>query len=284
MNSLTIFRKITDQLTQIYDLQEAKNIALLLLEKTCHLRMIDIISGSKTISEHQINTLQAHIEGLQAHTPIQYVLGEAYFFDLQLEVNKDTLIPRGETMELVLLIKNMYEASPAKKIIDIGTGSGCIAIALADFMPQHTIYGVDISAGAIAVAKRNAEKYNKAIEFFEIDILTNSLDSLPLLDIIVSNPPYVTEVEKAAMKPNVLDFEPHTALFVPDDNPLLFYKRIAEIAKQKLMPEGKLFFEINEQYGRETADMLEKLDFKNVQIVKDLNEKDRIIWADNPSS
>jgi release factor glutamine methyltransferase len=209
-------------------------------------------------------------------------LGHTEFYGLQFKVNPSVLIPRPETEELVEWVLNSNLPQTAINILDIGTGSGCIAISLKKNLPNATIWAIDISAEALKTAKENAKLNDAEVHFIETDVLNQNqtFNLLPLnFNLIISNPPYVTPADKGLMHANVTDFEPHTALFVPQDDPLLFYKSIADLAAKKLIKGGLLFFEINESYGEETAVMLEEKQFKQVELRKDLSGRDRMIKA-----
>jgi release factor glutamine methyltransferase len=197
-------------------------------------------------------------------------------------VNENTLIPRPETEELVewILKSTKYELQSTKlRILDVGTGSGCIAVSIAKNLPNAQVFAIDVSEKAMLIAKKNAEINNVKINFIHADILKiDSFDQLPTqFDIIVSNPPYVRNLEKSEIKPNVLEYEPHLALFVEDTDALLFFRKIAEFAKKNLSEKGKLFFEINQYLGRETIELLERLGFKNIELRKDIYGNDRMI-------
>ena len=219
------------------------------------------------------------LKELKKEIPIQYLLGKTHFYGLEFEVNENVLIPRPETEELVeWIINENLKADRTKKIkiLDIGTGSGCIAISLAKNIPNAEVYAIDVSKKAIETAKRNA-LYNKVEVNF---ILQNILETEVLkcnFDIIVSNPPYVRNLEKEEIKKNVLDYEPHLALFVEDNDALIFYRKIAELAKKNLLENGQLYFEINQYLGKETKDLLENMDFKNIELRKDIYDNDRMI-------
>ena len=218
------------------------------------------------------------LKRLQEQEPLQYILEEAYFYGLKFKVNTSVLIPRPETEELVFLIVNDLKNHPhSSKLLDIGTGSGCIAIALKHMLPKAQVSALDISETALAVAKENAVLNKTDITFINSDIRTYS--SHDKYDIIVSNPPYITETEAALMESNVMDFEPHLALFVKDQNPLEFYIAIADFAKKSLDDNGKLYFEINANYGLQTKEMLLQKAFINVEVIQDMQGKDRFIKA-----
>lgn len=219
--------------------------------------------------------IESILERLKRYEPIQYIFGQTEFFGLPFSVNSDTLIPRPETEELVELIINENNKS-GLKILDIGTGSGAIAIALAKHLNKADVFAWDFSQGALDMAKHNAERNNVQVEFNKVDVLDDYPKDIKY-DIIVSNPPYVLESEKNVMEQNVLAYEPHSALFVPDADALLFYNRIADIALDALRPGGKLYFEINQVKGDKTMEVLRKKGFKEVVLFKDLGKNDRMV-------
>ena len=226
----------------------------------------------RLLSEKEIVTVQNIVGELKTGKPIQYIIGEAPFYGLSFKVTPDTLIPRQETEELVRLIITENENFKGD-ILDIGTGTGCIAISLSVNLQKANVSASDFSQGALEVAQTNAQKNNAKVNFIHDDILNTSITGS--FDIIVSNPPYVLESEKRLMSINVVDFEPPTALYVPDDVPLLFYEKIADFASEHLKDRGKLYFEINESFGPQMAEMMIAKGFKNVRIIKDINGKDR---------
>ena len=219
------------------------------------------------------------LKGLQLGQPIQYLIGEAHFYGLTFKVNPSVLIPRPETEELVdLVIKTVKKSgNRCATLLDIGTGSGCIAISLKLHLPKTEVFGLDTSSAALVTARLNAEANNAEVYFIEADILTYEQDNK--YDVIVSNPPYIRELEKAGMHEQVLSHEPHLALFVTNEEPLIFYKAIARFAKNQLNQDGQLFFEINEYLGQETVAMLHEAGFSSVQLLKDMQGKDRMIYA-----
>ncbi|MDR1091395.1 MAG: peptide chain release factor N(5)-glutamine methyltransferase [Prevotella sp.] len=225
----------------------------------------------------QRQQIDSIIERLKKYEPVQYILGETEFFGLHFHVNGNVLIPRPETEELVELILKENDL-PALHVLDIGTGSGAIAIALAKHMKEADVSAWDISCKALDVAALNSKENSVNIAFKRVDVLSGYPQDKKF-DIIVSNPPYVLEKEKESMEQNVIDYEPHEALFVPDDDPLLFYKRIAGIAKGLLNTGGKLYFEINQAKGADVADMLNKKGFTDIAIFQDLSKKDRMVKA-----
>ncbi|NVK53749.1 MAG: peptide chain release factor N(5)-glutamine methyltransferase [Flavobacteriaceae bacterium] len=268
------------ELSEIYPATEIDSFFFLLIEEELGLQRIDLaLTTQLTISEEKFKYLYNALSRLKAQEPIQYILRKTEFYGLQFNVTKDTLIPRPETEELVdwILTENkQLHASKKINILDIGTGTGCIAISLAKNLPNANVTAIDISKEALLIAKENAlANNNVGITFIEADVL--ALKSLPSkFDIIVSNPPYVRELEKKEIKPNVLENEPHLALFVDDNNPLLFYKKIAELAKNHLTTNGKLFFEINQYLGKETLAMLNEVGY-TTELRKDIFGNDRMI-------
>lgn len=272
---------ISDQLRESYPEAEAKAIARRLLESVCALSRHDLLLGKDTkISEDKQAEVQRCVEELLAYRPLQYVLGEAEFYGLRLRVDERVLIPRPETEELIELI---LASTPTLRpsILDIGTGSGCIAIALARALPQASVYAMDVSAEALEVASANARLNKTDVRFFQADVLGDwHQGNLPAQwDMIVSNPPYITPEEKASMQANVLNHEPHKALFVPQDQPLLFYEKIAEAGLTCLSPDGYLFFETSSLYGQATADRIHALGYRTVELYKDISGRDRMIKA-----
>ena len=239
-------------------------------------QMTFFLKDDVTLTAGQEALLDNAITRLQKQEPIQYILGYSDFCGLKFKVTPATLIPRPETSELVEWI--VSEANSNESILDIGTGSGCIAISLAHKLPQSKVTAWDISPDALAVATENSKANGCAVEFEEIDILAYKPTG-ELFDIIVSNPPYIKENEKAEMHSNVLDWEPHTALFVPDNDPLLFYRTIAEKGLVLLKPGGKLYFEINRAHGKETVEMLKSLGYTGIELRKDFADNDRMIRA-----
>lgn len=266
-----------DALSPIYGIEEAESFFYIALEEINGLkRTAFIMNPEAMLSESELSQWNSVLSQLQTQRPIQYIFGKAYFYGLEFIVNENTLIPRPETEELVEWVIHENKKRTGIKILDIGTGSGCIAISLAKNLPDATVYAIDVSEGALAVAKENAIANGVTVNFIQTDIL--SADNLPeQFDIIVSNPPYVRNLEKAEIKPNVLDFEPHLALFVEDTDPLIFYSKIAQLAKDNLMAGGKLYYEINQYLGSETVTLLEQTGFTNVLLRKDFVGNNRMI-------
>ncbi len=270
-------------LSPIYDVGEAESFFYLILEEKNQLKRIDLaLNPDMTFSNDEIQLWNSILDSLKKEIPIQYLLGKTSFYGLDFEVNSAVLIPRPETEELVeWILENNSKIERLKnlKILDIGTGSGCIAISLAKNISNSQVFAIDVSEKALAIAKKNAEINEVNIAFIEKNILeTDDLEHQ--FDIIVSNPPYVRELEKLEIKKNVLDNEPHLALFVEDNDALVFYRKIAELAQKNLSPNGQLFFEINQYLGKEMMDLLEKMNFKNIELRKDIYGNDRMIKAD----
>lgn len=277
MNSVS--SHICRSLQDIYQPQELKSLAMIVCRDILGMDMIDIYLGKDiNLSESKQLELENIIFRLQKCEPIQYIRGTADFFGLEFGVAPGVLIPRTETEELVGLV--VKENSEVSRILDIGTGSGCIAVSLAKTLPQSDVSAWDISDKALAIASKNAERLGVRVSFEKRDILSDLILGVGYYDVIVSNPPYVTEIEKLDMEPNVLDWEPELALFVPDHDPLLFYRRIATLGRELLNPEGKLYFEINQAYGVQTTALLERLHYNNIRIIKDFFGKDRIVTAE----
>ena len=231
------------------------------------------------LSESEMLTFHFAVKDLLKNKPIQYIIGETEFCDLKFKVNENVLIPRPETSELVMNIVNRQKTKDKRQlsILDIGTGSGCIAISLAKNIPGSKVYALDISEKALEVAKTNAFNNNVDITFIHDDILSLNNKIETKFDIIVSNPPYVRELEKAEMRDNVLNWEPHNALFVSDNAPLIFYRNILEFAKTHLNENGEIWFEINEYLGKEMTDLCKEYGFSGIEIFKDFRGKERIV-------
>lgn len=262
--------KLTD-----YDKQEAESLVSWLFEHHVGWRRTDILDSADENS-FPIKLFE-DLERLKTGEPIQYVFGKGPFYGREFLVTPATLIPRNETEELVhLIIKENPKAG--LKILDIGTGTGCIPISLALEMNNPEVYGVDISEEALQIANQNADELSAKVTFSKCDILSE-IPNIEQLDILVSNPPYIPEREKSDMHKNVLDFEPELALFVSNDDPLIFYRRIAVIGNQLLKREGKLYFEINEKYGNAVSSLMQDLGYSEVRVLKDLNEKERMVVA-----
>lgn len=270
----SIFKKT---LSELYPSEEIQSFFNILSEKYLNLSRIEIaLNRDRRLTETEAEKFQKAILRLQNHEPVQYIIGETEFYGLPFKVNKHTLIPRPETEELVEWILSGFPPSGARGILDIGTGTGCIAISLAKNLPNAKISALDISEEALKIAEANAKLNKVEIDFFQTDIL--AAETLPKkYDVIVSNPPYVRELEKKQMQQNVLKYEPHSALYVKDEDPLLFYRAISRLAKNHLNPGGKLFFEINEYLAYEMTELLKAAGFKNIEIKKDIYGKDRML-------
>lgn len=274
------------ELYTLYEVKEIEHFFYLITEHFHNLKRIDLaLNPDFALSEKQVKDWNTIVKDLKNNKPIQYILGETDFFGLKIVVNENTLIPRPETEELVQLIidKTINIAKEnTLTILDIGTGSGCIAIALAKNISNSQVFALDVSQKALETAQKNAEINNMSINFVQSNILeVEDLGNiLPQFDIIVSNPPYVRQLEKHQMQANVLDYEPHLALFVENDDALLFYRKITQLAYISLKENGKLFFEINQYLGNETAALIKQFGFDNVQLKKDIYGNDRIIQAE----
>lgn len=266
----------SEQLSSIYPKTEVDTFFFLLIEEYLSFQRIDsILKSDYIIPEDKIALLEIALKRLQKEEPIQYILGKTEFYGFPFLVNENTLIPRPETEELVEWIINSVDKTQKLNILDIGTGTGCIPISLAKHLPNATISAIDVSKETLSIAKQNSALNNVTISFIETDILqAENLDKQ--YDIIVSNPPYVRELEKAEIKNNVLENEPHLALFVDDNNPLLFYNKIADLAKNHLSKNSLLFFEINQYLGKETVEMLSQKGFIDIELRKDLFGNNRM--------
>lgn len=282
-NSTSLIQEVVTRLHLNDTPEEIRSIAELLFEHLFGLSRTDIMAGkSVAVGEDTVAELQKMVDRLNKGEPVQYVLGQAEFYGRKFHVNPSVLIPRLETEELVRAVVE-YERelrlgsrNEPLRVLDIGTGSGCIPVTLFHEAAPAEIYATDKSTAALAVAVGNADTYGAKITFIENDILKGKLP-VSGLDVIVSNPPYVTEKEKREMKSNVVEFEPHEALFVSDVDPLIFYKAIARQSKEVLKSEGMLAVEINEKFGKEVAALLVENGFARVAIVKDVAGKDRLV-------
>lgn len=267
-----------DKLSNLYSEREVRNILLLVLEDMFEFsRSALLVSKEIALSDTQLNELDQISSRLQTGEPVQYVIGFTYFDDLKIQVAPGVLIPRPETEELVSWIYESIQHQKNLKIEDWCTGSGCIALALKNRMPDAAIKGMDVSQEALEIARSNAKDLNLNVDFEFHDAL--NIEKTGKADVIVSNPPYIPWLEKEQMHQNVTDFEPDLALFVPDENPLVFYKALAEYAAKILIENGLLFFELHENYGPETKVMVEQLGFTAVEIRQDLQGKDRMLKA-----
>ena len=275
-------KHIKEQLSSLYPKDEIRVFIRLLLDKVCGIPPYrQLYDKDIKLSDTQAGCLNSCIERLLNEEPIQYILGETEFFGYTLNVAPGVLIPRPETEEMAALIVKAHE-NRKPKILDIGTGSGCIALSLAKKINGAEVYAIDVSDEALAVARKNAARIDVDVKFLLHDVFA-LLPKAPLLpdffDVIVSNPPYIMERERGAMLRNVLDYEPAGALFVPDHDPLLFYRQIAEVAFGRLAPEGVVYVEINALLGQETVALFKEKGFSDVQIVCDISQKERFIAA-----
>ena len=272
-----IFR---DELSGIYSERESNSVTALVFEKFLQLNKVKIaLERFRILTTEQQKDLQNILLRLKKHEPVQYILKEADFCGLKFIVNNSVLIPRQETEELVeWLISDCRLQITDFRILDIGSGSGCIPISISKKIPTTIVEGCDISEDALRMAAENNLINGTSVNFFQCDILTEELPQ-KFYDIIVSNPPYVLKSESGLMQKNILDYEPHLALFVPDNDALIFYRRIAELAKHSLKPNGKLFFEINEAKANEVKALLQNTGFKNIEVRKDLSGKNRMVRA-----
>ena len=268
-----------NELEFIFDLEEIESFFYIITEFLHQKKRIDLaLEPNFSINAIEVEKWNAIIAQLKQEKPIQYILGKTEFYGLRFLVNENTLIPRPETEELVDLIlnENSKNKIPNLKILDVGTGSGCIAISLAKNLPEAKVFALDVSEKALETAKKNAEINKVEVEFLHQSILETE-DLKQQFDIVVSNPPYVRNLEKQEIKKNVLEYEPHLALFVEDNDPLIFYRKIAQLAQKNLSENGKLYFEINQYLGKETSELLQDLGFQNNELIKDVYGNDRMI-------
>jgi len=285
---------IKKEINTIYDHNESANIALLVLEDCTSFSGTDIVMNNELeISAEQEKKIHHHIKRLLQHEPIQYIMEKAWFYGMELYVDRNVLIPRPETEEVVdWIVKdvnasgkdvfqkaaNDADVTKQLKILDVGTGSGCIALALKKTMPKAEVWGCDVSDEALNVARRNGSDLDIRADFQGINFLDEDQQkSLPTVDIIVSNPPYIPLQQKERMRPNVVKHEPHEALFVPDDNALLFYKSIAHFAKKRLYANGAIYLEIHEDLGEDLTNLFRKEGYEKIELRKDMQGKDRMI-------
>jgi len=292
------YKDLLAQLRSIYEQREAGNIADWVLESIAHIKRIDRVTDKqKQLDEVTIQQLNNVVKQLLEHKPIQYVLGEVWFYKMKLKVNEHVLIPRPETEELVEwavedLRSTMFDVrnervgddieprtSDILHILDVGTGSGCIAVALKKEIPGSEVFAIDVSEDALQVAKENASDEDVAVNFLQLDFLDEtSWESLSAFDVIISNPPYIPEKEISSLAENVVEYEPHLALFVTDEDPFIFYKKIAAFAGEHLKKGGKIFVEIHESYAENVKLVFEEKNFKT-EARKDIYGRERMIKA-----
>ncbi len=277
-NSKELFNDLVSQISLDEDKSEIQSIIYLLLEKKLGLNKTEILAGKEISVRPEI--FDSFVLQINNHVPIQYIFGEAEFYGRPFKVSPSVLIPRPETELLISEIKNevLKRKLPSLKILDIGTGSGCIAITLALEISHALVQATDISEGAIVVAEENAKELNASVNFNLHNILTEKI-LLGKFDLIVSNPPYISPEEKSAMKKNVLEYEPHLALFAPAEDPLAFYKAIALKCKSALIPNGSVWVEINEHFGKNVIEIFREHGYSSVRVIKDFDNKDRMVSA-----
>ncbi len=279
----------------MYPDEEIASFFQLLVQDRLQLTRVEVaLQPGLKVNSRDMSFFSNALTELQQEKPIQYILGKTEFYGLPFKVTSDVLIPRPETEELVdRILTELKEKRQRKKdwsqltLLDIGTGSGCIAISLAKHLPNASIYALDVSEKALDIANQNAKLNKVSINFIQQDILDSDaitnlskhLSGEQKFDVIISNPPYVRELEKHEISKNVLEYEPHTALFVKDENPLLFYDKIADVAKEQLSKDGILFFEINQYLGEDTRNLLKEKGFENIELTKDLSGNERMIKA-----
>jgi len=269
------------ELSNIYPPEEIKAIIYLLFETYLGVgRAQYLLNPERGMSESDLLKLNFIIKKLKLGKPVQYIIGHTWFLGLRLLVNEHTLIPRPETEELVQLIISKEKKRPPLKILDVGTGTACIPIGLAHSMPQHEYFGIDFKKEIIDLAQLNIDRNHSNIQLIQLDILKDNTDHLPQFDVIISNPPYVLESEKEQMHENVVRYEPASALYVPNQSPLMFYERIMIFSQTHLKKGGKLYFEVNENYGEALADSLSKMKFKNIQLIRDFRDRNRFVFCE----
>lgn len=277
-----IYIYIKQELSGYYPESEASAMAKYILTEMFNLSVLELYAGKDiNFSSENLSEVEDILSRLKTYEPLQYIIGETSFYGLKFNVSPTVLIPRPETAELVDWIVNDSKDKKVN-ILDIGTGSGCIPISLATVMGNNSMVSAwDISEKALDVAAGNAKRNNVNVCFSKVDVLGNDIPEIKV-DVLVSNPPYITEREKTDMERNVLDWEPEIALFVPDNDPLVFYRRIAEIGLDIISDDGALYFEINRAYGQQTANMLSGMGYRNIELRKDLSGNDRMIKALRP--
>jgi release factor glutamine methyltransferase len=285
MNISFAIQHFTSSLSEFLGQGEALSCARITLEKITGIPFNSLkVEGETELSEDEISYLDKVILELKTGRPLQYILNEAWFYNLPFFVDDRVLIPRPETEELVNIILKPYDFDKPIRILDIGTGSGCIPVTIAYHKPHWKVFAIDISKDALDVAVENAAMHNVSVQFQMVDVLNDSYTDAFFkkhgkFDIIVSNPPYITFDEKKLLNPNVLNFEPHSALFADEQDALIFYRRINQLATKYLNDGGQLYYEINEHRGKEMLDLMKNHNFNEIELIKDINEKNRIIKA-----
>lgn len=280
MTTAAYYRQLISLLEKLYSPGEARQIAAWVLENVTEKKLWEIRNSSQNLSADQEGLLKKYEAELLTHKPVQYVLREAWFYKLKFYVDERVLIPRPETEELISwILSDRNGFTKHSSILDIGTGSGCLPIAIKKEWPEANIFALDKEKVALEVAQKNADSHQVSIHFQQMDFLNEEeWPSLGKFDLIVSNPPYITEEEKESLDKNVRDFEPQAALFVPDHNPLLFYEKIADFGKSHLSEHGAIYTETNQEYGQETENMFKKKGFRTI-LRKDIYGNDRMIKA-----
>lgn len=277
------FAHIIHTISPLYDDREAANIAHIVMEYVTRMSRLDrVVYKDRPLEAQQQQLLATALQALLRKEPVQYVTGSSWFYGLEFTVSREVLIPRPETEELVSWIVEELKTigRETAHVLDIGTGSGCIPISIKKECPQATVSAIDVSAGALEIAAGNAARLQQAVHFEKINVLDETATAtLPLFDVIVSNPPYIRQEEQADMQQQVWGFEPAVALFVPDQDPLLFYRHIGALAQHKLRTGGTLYFEINEAYGQEVVSLLTLQGFRDVTLRQDIFGKDRMVKA-----
>jgi release factor glutamine methyltransferase len=277
-----IVNHYTEKILPIYGKEEASQLIWILTEHFFEVDRMKLARNPELrITESEMLTIHFAVKELSKNKPVQYITGESEFSGCRFQLNSDVLIPRPETEQMVQMIVNYVSNNQAvKRILDIGTGSGCIAVSLAKQLTHCEVFACDVSFSALELAASNAQLNKAEVNYFKFDLLNlTDTEELPVFDLIVSNPPYVTEKEKSQMQPNVLNYEPHLALFVTDDDPLLFYRKIALFAQKKLKSGGYMMLEINEMYGDDLKILLESFRFSEIEVLKDFHGKNRFVSA-----
>ena len=277
-----IYIYIRQALSGHYPDTEASALAKWILTEVFHFSAVDLYAGKDmNFSTNETSKLEDILTRLKRYEPLQYILGQAFFCSLPFYVTSDVLIPRPETEELVEWITDDYAKKERVRVLDIGTGSGCIPVALSKRLKKAEVFSWDVSEKALDIARRNVLLNQVEVKLEQVDVLSGIYPRIKV-DILVSNPPYIAEKERKDMEPNVLDWEPGLALFVPDDDPLVFYRRIGELGMDSLVEGGSLYYEINRAYGAETVRLLEDMGYEKVELRKDLSGNDRMIKAVRP--
>lgn len=280
MTTSELAARMRSRLDEKFPRQEVREIIAIIFENLKGWNTTDmLIKADQEITPFIVSKADEAVDRILSGEPVQYLFGSAHFYGLTFKVNRDTLIPRQETALLVDIIVKEWNGRRDLKVLDLGTGSGCIAIALARNLPFASVTGIDISDGALAVARENSRALKADVDFIRGDILSLTPPVSPEYDIIVSNPPYIARSEAASMEANVLDYEPHSALFVPDDNPLVFYKAVARFAQDALKPGGKLYFEINPLFADDLKKFMAADGWDNLTLERDMQRHYRFLIA-----